>query len=503
MPPQPPDFPASARGPRHAAGAAPPAAGVAGLEEADSTGRHRRPESLADHTRRRSISALPDPAASRSAQRRAEAMWHVAERDRAAGQPSRSSRHGGGRRPAAPGATPRNKPGRGKHAKPGVPLSLTVRPIPVVRDAAGAVRDWALDTGGQPPATGSHRAPGTLPIESWLLVGKHRQQALLAALVAAGLALVMIPIQQNTGVNPVNAADHAAISAPAGRKSPAKKDPPDRTEPAKQRDTPVKNKPAPSAPPSPAGEKPAEEPAIVVPGGDGPAKSLRTTGSAAIALTFDDGPDPVQTPKILALLAKYDIKATFCLIGQNVQKHPEIVRQIVAAGHTLCNHTWDHSLTIGTDNPAAIRADLERTSAAIRAAAPGAEIPFFRAPGGNFTDRLVSVAYGEQMTSLYWEVDPRDWDHTTDADDGTHTERVIADVRTYVKPGAIILSHDFNQPDTVTAYETLLPYLTENFRIGLPEAPSPAEPPAPEPERARSDPPAAESADPPPAAADS
>jgi peptidoglycan/xylan/chitin deacetylase (PgdA/CDA1 family) len=362
-----------------------------------------------------------------------------------------------------------------------------------VWDAAGAVRDWALDTGSRPPVTGSHRAPGTLPIESWLLVGKQRQQALLATLVAAGLALVMIPIQQSTGVNPVNAADHAFASAQAKTKPPAKDDPAD-PKPPQQQDKPVKDKPAPaqSTPSGPAGSAPAEEPGIVVPDGDGPAKSLRTTGSDAIALTFDDGPDPVQTPKILALLAQYDIKATFCLIGENVQKHPEIVRQIVAAGHTLCNHTWNHSLTIGKDKPAAIRADLARTSAAIRAAAPGAEIPFFRAPGGNFTDRLVSVAYGAGMTSLYWAVDPRDWDHTADTDDGTHTERVIADVRKYVKPGAIILSHDFNQPDTVTAYGTLLPYLTRNFQIGLPEVPAPAESPEDAP-----------SSEPPPVSADS
>ena len=70
-------------------------------------------------------------------------------------------------------------------------------------------------------------------------------------------------------------------------------------------------------------------------------------------------------------------------------KHPEIVREIVADGHTLCNHTWNHSLTIGKDKPAQIQADLARTNAAIRAAVPGAQIPFFRAPGGNFTDRLV------------------------------------------------------------------------------------------------------------------
>jgi len=194
----------------------------------------------------------------------------------------------------------------------------------------------------------------------------------------------------------------------------------------------------------------------------------------------------VQTPKILALLDQYQIKATFCLVGSQVQKHPEIVRQIVAAGHTLCNHTWNHSLTIGKQKPAQIRADLQKTSAAIRAAVPDAKIPFFRAPGGNFTDRLVSVAYGEQMTSLYWQVDPRDWDHSTDADDATHTDRVIATVEKNVKPGSIILSHDFGQPDTIAAYEKLLPWLTERFEIGLavpPPVPSelaspPASPPA-------------------------
>src|SRR5262249_41196486 len=108
----------------------------------------------------------------------------------------------------------------------------------------------------------------------------------------------------------------------------------------------------------------------------GPGHSERTTGSAAVALTFDDGPDPVQTPRILALLAKYHGKATFCLVGQQVQKHPEIVRQIVDGGHTLCDHTWSHSLTIGKQKPEQIRADLAKTNAAIQAAVPGASIPF-------------------------------------------------------------------------------------------------------------------------------
>jgi len=205
----------------------------------------------------------------------------------------------------------------------------------------------------------------------------------------------------------------------------------------------------------------------------GPGNSLRTTGSTAVALTFDDGPDPVHTPQILDLLAKYQIKATFCLVGQNVVKHPEIVREIVADGHTLCNHTWNHSLTIGKDKPEQIKADLARTSAAIRAAVPDAKIPFFRAPGGNFTDRLVDVAAADGMTSLYWQVDPQDWLHKTGETDTAHTDRVIAAVKKDVRPGSIVLSHDFNQPDTIRAYAKLLPWLTENFRLGTPARPTP------------------------------
>ena len=218
----------------------------------------------------------------------------------------------------------------------------------------------------------------------------------------------------------------------------------------------------------------------------GPGNSLRTTGSQAIALTFDDGPDPVQTPRILAMLEAQQVKATFCLVGDQVRKHPEIVRQIVAGGHALCNHTWNHSLTIGKDQPEKIRADLDRTNAAIRAAVPDAEIPFFRAPGGNFTERLVTVAGDAGMASLYWEVDPRDWDHPAGETSAAHVRRLIAEVRANVRPGAIVLSHDFNQPETIAAYEKLLPWLKERFSIGLPgertpDVPTPTEPTPPPP----------------------
>jgi peptidoglycan/xylan/chitin deacetylase (PgdA/CDA1 family) len=199
--------------------------------------------------------------------------------------------------------------------------------------------------------------------------------------------------------------------------------------------------------------------------GRGPAKSAMKTGTSAVALTFDDGPDPVQTPRLLDLLATNHVKATFCLVGQNVAAHPDLVRRIVAEGHTLCNHTWRHSLTLGKQKPAEIRADLQRTNDAIHAAVPGAEIKYMRAPGGNFTPNFVKVAADLGMSSIYWQVDPRDWDHPAGESDAAHKTKVLTTIKTHVRPGAIILSHDYQQPDTIAVYRTLLPWLHQRYRL--------------------------------------
>jgi len=445
------------------------------LEGETTLGRHRRPESLADAT------VLRPPTTERIAGGR-RASLDLTPRSRS----SHSSRPA--RAPSGASRASATK-SRGKHARAADPLAITVRPLPAVRDAAGALRDWARSDSGKPPVTGAHRAPGTLPIESWLLVGRHRQQALLATLVAVGLMLIVLPMQRGgeTDVNPINAADQAVVTVTTpARKPPAKQEEPVPAAPIKQQSPDAAKPPAASQPP--AGRSPApatppsaapSTPAILVPQGTGPGKSLRTTGTSTVALTFDDGPDPVQTPRILELLDDHRVKATFCLVGSQARRHPGIVRDIAAAGHTLCNHTWDHSLTIGKDKPEQIRADLARTNEAIRAAVPGAAIPFFRAPGGNFTDRLVETAYADGMTSLYWEVDPRDWEHPEEEDRKAHVEKIVKSVQLEVRPGAIVLSHDFNQPDTITAYEKLLPWLKSRFTLGLPsQPPPPAAPPA-------------------------
>jgi peptidoglycan/xylan/chitin deacetylase (PgdA/CDA1 family) len=200
-----------------------------------------------------------------------------------------------------------------------------------------------------------------------------------------------------------------------------------------------------------------------------PTGVLMTTGSAQVALTFNDGPDPTWTPLVLKLLRQYHVKATFCLLGKNAQAHPDLVRAIVADGHTVCNHSWNESLDLGSRPRRDIEDDLLSTSQAIRAAAPKAPIKYFRQPGGNWTPQLVDVVEDLGMTSLHWTVDPRDWEEPPVA-------AIVATVSKGTGEGSIVLMHDGggDRQKSVTALATLLPDLVSRFQL---EA-LPADPPA-------------------------
>lgn len=106
-----------------------------------------------------------------------------------------------------------------------------------------------------------------------------------------------------------------------------------------------------------------------------------------VAFTFDDGPDPVTTPQVLALLARHRAKATFFVVGSRARKHPELVRRIVAEGHTVGSHTFDHSHTFHFMAPRRQREELERGIAAI-AAVTGERPKLFRPPQGLRTPLL-------------------------------------------------------------------------------------------------------------------
>ncbi|PZM93990.1 MAG: polysaccharide deacetylase [Actinobacteria bacterium] len=196
------------------------------------------------------------------------------------------------------------------------------------------------------------------------------------------------------------------------------------------------------------------------PGTDGPYGSRQTTEGTTVALTFDDGPDPRYTPQVLALLRRYQVKATFCVVGVQAQAYPNLIRQIAAEGHTLCNHSWQHDFDLGSRPPAEIRANLARTTAVIRAAAPGTPVPYFRQPGGYWTAAVVAEARRLGMTSLDWAVDPRDWENPV-------ADQIASMVISTTTAGAIILLHDGggNRSATVAALQRILPELSERFTL--------------------------------------
>ncbi|WP_233568081.1 polysaccharide deacetylase family protein [Cohnella faecalis] len=102
-----------------------------------------------------------------------------------------------------------------------------------------------------------------------------------------------------------------------------------------------------------------------------------------VALTFDDGPDPTDTPRILDLLKKYDAKATFFVMGRKAEEHPDILRRAAAEGHELANHTFTHRMLDSSFTAEQIRKEIVDTQETIFAAT-GVRARLFRPPGGLF-----------------------------------------------------------------------------------------------------------------------
>lgn len=223
--------------------------------------------------------------------------------------------------------------------------------------------------------------------------------------------------------------------------------------------------PAFSSPPvtSPAEPSPSPPPQAqpTAPGRTvGPLRTKRLTGAKAVALTFDDGPHATWTPKILDQLRAAQVKATFCLVGQEVRRHPALVARIVREGHSLCNHSWRHDLDLGRRSEAQIRADLSRTNREILRAAPDARITYYRQPGGKWTAELIKVVESMGMIPLHWDVDPKDWQKPK-------SETIRKRVDTQVRSGSIILLHDGggDRSATVAACAKLFGSLRRTYGI--------------------------------------
>ena len=166
-----------------------------------------------------------------------------------------------------------------------------------------------------------------------------------------------------------------------------------------------------------------------------------------VALTFDDGPDPATTPRLLALLAENGIPATFFVTGKRARAHPELIRSIAEAGHTLGNHSYAHSTLIAFKGRQRIFEDINATQAAL--ARHGIACRLFRPPVGITYPGLKPVLAALNLTAVGFSCRALDFGNR----DVRHISRRILAA---AAPGDIIMLHDLppHPPDRMEAWIT-------------------------------------------------
>ncbi|MGA2350836.1 MAG: polysaccharide deacetylase family protein [Terracidiphilus sp.] len=133
------------------------------------------------------------------------------------------------------------------------------------------------------------------------------------------------------------------------------------------------------------------------------ANRSQVDGNGCVALTFDDGPDPVDTPRLLDLLREKNVKATFFIVGQRADRHPEIVRRAWEEGHLIANHTWSHPPLFCFLSPRRLRSEIERGSECITRIC-GTKTRYFRSPVGLRHPLLRSVLQKAGVEYISWRI---------------------------------------------------------------------------------------------------
>jgi peptidoglycan-N-acetylglucosamine deacetylase len=169
------------------------------------------------------------------------------------------------------------------------------------------------------------------------------------------------------------------------------------------------------------------------------------TREAVAALTFDDGPHPQSTPAVLDVLEKYQVRATFFMLGELAQQYPDLVRKVAQAGHAIGNHSWDHpqfSLIASRDQRWQMRA-------CERAIAPYGQ-RLFRPPFGQHHAASRFQAWWLGYRTILWDLDSRDW---IDDNAPSIADRLVH----HMHPGSIVLLHDGLCRPTEERYATRQP----------------------------------------------
>lgn len=180
--------------------------------------------------------------------------------------------------------------------------------------------------------------------------------------------------------------------------------------------------------------------------------SNKRVGGKKIAITFDDGPT-LETDKILDVLQKKGVKATFFCIGGQIEKHPEILQRIASDGHTIGNHTYSHSTRFGFLNSVEIAGELQLTDKLVQDNS-GLKTKLFRPPYGVTSPFVARALKLTGHTVIGWNI--RSLDAIVKDE-----SRIMKRIKSRLTPGSIILLHDTSLK-TVNVLEQLLVLLQEN-----------------------------------------
>lgn len=178
------------------------------------------------------------------------------------------------------------------------------------------------------------------------------------------------------------------------------------------------------------------------------------TKEKLVALTFDDGPDPIYTPKILDALEKYDAKATFFVIGKEAERYPDIIKRQAKEGHEIANHTYRHHFK-DNFNKKKLKSELIEAGKVIENLT-GKTPSLFRPIAGYYDERIVNTAIenGYEVIMWSWHQDTKDWSRPG-------VSKITHDVLSDTKPGDIVIFHDAggDRSQTVKAIENILEVL--------------------------------------------
>lgn len=193
-----------------------------------------------------------------------------------------------------------------------------------------------------------------------------------------------------------------------------------------------------------------------------PAAGASASGGPEVIFTFDDGPSPVNTPKVLDILARHKIRAVFFMVGEMVEsKHkkvPAIIERILREGHVIANHTMTHKDLCRVKEDTAIR-EIDDGKAAIERAA-NIPLVWFRAPFGVRCDRLEAQLAERQTDHFHWDLDPQEWKHNNKQ---KTIDYVTGSLRR-IRERNVLLLHDIKAV-TVAALPEILAWLdAENAR---------------------------------------